>query len=101
MRRLNERAHGGGVGDGRGAGGDVKLGRALEPNGAGRDYQVADIDLSLERAGRPDADEGWALRYGEQLRHNDLNVVRADAGRDTRHTRALVHPGRRRELAVA
>ena len=37
----------------------------------------------------------------QDLGDHDLDVVRADACRDTRQTTALVHPGGGRELAVA
>ena len=58
-------------------------------------------DLRLEGAAGADPDEGRTLRDRQDLRHRDLDVVRADPGRDDRDTEAAIRSGDRRELPVA
>ena len=99
--RLDERADGLVVGDGRIAVVDVELGRALEAHRAGGDDQVADLDVLAQHAARADADERRVLGDRQDLGEHDLDVVRADAGRDARDAPALVRAGGRGELAVA
>ena len=66
-----------------------------------RDGQVAQAHLRLERPARPDPDEGRPLGDRQDLGHDDLDVVRADAGRDDRHPLASISSGDRRELPVS
>ena len=48
-----------------------------------------------------DSDEGRSLRDRQDLRHRDLDIVRADTGRDDRDTDAAIRSGDRGELSVA
>jgi hypothetical protein len=79
---------------------EVARGR-FEANRPGRDDQVPEVHLGLQRPTRPDPDEGRPLRDRQDLGHHDLDVVRADAGRDDRHPLASISPGDRGELAVS
>ena len=58
------------------------------------------VHLRLERAARTDPDEGGPFRDRQDLRHRDLDVVGADAGRDDRDPLAPVRAGGRSELAM-
>ena len=63
--------------------------RRLEANGAGRDGEVAERHLRLERAARPDPDERRPVGDGEDLGNDDLDVVGPDPGRDDRNPLSL------------
>ena len=73
----------------------------LEPDCSGRDDQVPEGDLRLEGPAGSDPDEGRPFRDRQDLRHRDLDVVRADPGRDDRDPGAAIRPGDRGELPVA
>ena len=60
-----------------------------------------ELDLGLQGTAGPDPDERWTIDDREDLRDDDLDVVRADPGRHDGHALALVLPGGRRELPVA
>ena len=66
----------------------------------GRDDQVAQAHLRLERPAGADPDERRPVGDREDLRDDDLHVVGADAGRDDRHSLAPIAPGDRREFPV-
>ncbi len=55
---------------------------------------------SRSDAAGADAHEGRPLRDGQELGHDDLDVVGADAGGDDRDAQAAVAAGDRVELAV-
>ena len=67
---------------------DEEARRRLEADGSRGDDQVPQAHLRLERPAGADPDEGRPFGDREDLRHHDLDVVRADAGRDDRHALA-------------
>src|SRR5205807_2150134 len=72
-----------------------------EPDCAGRDDQVPESDLRLEGATGTDPDECWPFRDRQDLRHRDLDIVRADPGRDDRDPGAAIRSGDGGELPVS
>src|SRR3989304_4697673 len=68
--------------------------------GPGGDAELAQLDTVLQHAAGADADERRPRRDGQDLGHGDLDIVRADAGRDDRDAPAAVGAGDRGELAV-
>src|SRR5690349_23896022 len=73
----------------------------LQADRAGRDREVTQAHLGLERPARADADERGSLRDREDLGDGDLDIVRPDAGGDDRDWQSLVGTGGRGELSVA
>ena len=71
------------------------LGRCFEAYRAAADDQVAERDVVFEHTARADANEGWVLCDRQDLGQDDLDVVRADAGRDRRQAQAAVLAGDR------
>jgi len=80
---------------------DVPARRRLETDRSSGDGQVTQTHPWLEGSARADPDEGRTVRDRQDLSHDDLDVVRADAGRHDRHPLTLVHAGRRCELPVS
>ena len=66
----------------------------------GQFEQRSGTHLRLERPTGADPDERRSFGDREDLRDDDLDVVRADAGRDDRHALAPVASGDRGELTV-
>src|SRR6185436_1764495 len=80
---------------------DVPARRRLETDRSGGDGQVTQTHPRLEGSARADPYEGRTLRDRQDLSHDDLDIVRADAGRDDRHPLTLVYAGGRCELPVS
>ncbi len=101
MRGFDECGHGAVVGHGWVAVMDEEAGRRLEAHGAGRDDEVAELDVVLQDTAGPDADERGVRRDGQDLGQHDLDVVGPDARRDGRDAPSMEAAGDRGELAVA